>query len=84
MNASIMRANSKCHGTFKSERLATAQTSTLLTIGHRYFSQRYSIFSWYDEGVYMTDDAWFGVTPEPVAKYVLLLATISPSSRYTC
>lgn len=34
----------------------------------RYFSQRYSIFSLYDYGVYMTDDAWFGVTPEPVAK----------------
>ncbi|KIE03446.1 RNA cap guanine-N2 methyltransferase, partial [Metarhizium majus ARSEF 297] len=33
----------------------------------KYFSQRYSIFSWYDEGVYLTDDAWFGVTPEPVA-----------------
>ncbi|KAH7170670.1 kelch domain-containing protein [Dactylonectria macrodidyma] len=36
----------------------------------KYFSQRYSIFSLYDEGVYMTDDAWFGVTPEPVAKQV--------------
>lgn len=34
----------------------------------RYWSQRYSIFSMYDEGIYMTDDAWFGVTPEPVAK----------------
>jgi trimethylguanosine synthase len=34
----------------------------------RYFSQRYSIFSFYDGGVHMTDDAWFGVTPEPVAK----------------
>lgn len=34
---------------------------------HRYFSQRYSLFSLYDEGVFMTDDAWFGVTPEPVA-----------------
>ncbi|KAH7162811.1 RNA cap guanine-N2 methyltransferase-domain-containing protein [Dactylonectria estremocensis] len=36
----------------------------------KYFSQRYSIFSLYDEGVYMTDDAWFGVTPEPVANQV--------------
>lgn len=34
----------------------------------RYFSQRYSIWSYYDGGVHMTDDAWFGVTPEPVAK----------------
>ncbi|KAI5465976.1 kelch domain-containing protein [Mariannaea sp. PMI_226] len=36
----------------------------------KYFAQRYSIFSLYDEGVYMTDDAWFGVTPEPVANQV--------------
>lgn len=34
-----------------------------------YWHQRYEIFSKYDEGVWMTDDAWFGVTPEPVAKY---------------
>ncbi|VUC36103.1 unnamed protein product [Clonostachys rosea] len=32
--------------------------------------QRYSIFSWYDQGICMTDDAWFGVTPEPVANQV--------------
>lgn len=36
----------------------------------RYFQQRYSIFSKYDEGILMTDDAWFGVTPEPVAESV--------------
>lgn len=41
----------------------------------RYFSQRYSIFSLYDYGVWMTDDAWFGVTPEPVAKYVFKIHT---------
>ncbi|KAI9873709.1 MAG: hypothetical protein M1830_010699 [Pleopsidium flavum] len=36
----------------------------------RYWYQRYSIFSKYDEGVWMTDDAWFGVTPEPVANKI--------------
>lgn len=36
----------------------------------RYWAQRYTIFSAYDDGVAMTDNAWFGVTPEPVAKYV--------------
>ncbi|OLN88803.1 Trimethylguanosine synthase [Colletotrichum chlorophyti] len=36
----------------------------------KYFSQRYSLFSWYDEGVRLTDSAWFGVTPEPVANTV--------------
>jgi len=24
------------------------------------------IFSRYDEGIWMTDDIWFGITPEPV------------------
>lgn len=37
---------------------------------HRYWQQRHSIFSAYDEGIYMTDDAWFGVTPEPIALQV--------------
>ncbi|KAG6002554.1 hypothetical protein E4U21_002978 [Claviceps maximensis] len=46
----------------------------------KYFSQRYSIFSWYDEGVYMTDDAWFGVTPEPVANQIAHeMSSIDPS-----
>ncbi|RAL63144.1 hypothetical protein DID88_004226 [Monilinia fructigena] len=29
---------------------------------HKYWQQRYSMFSLYDYGIYMTDDAWFGVT----------------------
>jgi trimethylguanosine synthase len=33
----------------------------------RYWHQGYSIFSKYDEGIWMTDDAWFGVTHESVA-----------------
>lgn len=33
----------------------------------KYWQQRYSIWSLYDSGVQMTDSAWFGVTPEPVA-----------------
>ncbi|WYZ34609.1 hypothetical protein EsH8_I_000885 [Colletotrichum jinshuiense] len=36
----------------------------------KYFSQRYSLFSWYDEGVRLTDSAWFGVTPEPLANTI--------------
>lgn len=38
-----------------------------------YWAQRYRIFSKYDEGVWLTDDAWFGVTPESVAEYVSLV-----------
>lgn len=36
----------------------------------RYYHQRHSIFSKYDEGIWMTEDAWFGVTPEPAATCV--------------
>lgn len=35
----------------------------------KYWHQRYEIFSKYDDGIWMTDDVWFGVTPEPVARY---------------
>lgn len=47
----------------------------------KYWQQRYSIFSLYDEGVYMTDDSWFGITPEPVAVQVAsdMAASIDPS-----
>ncbi|TLS26170.1 hypothetical protein PpBr36_05256 [Pyricularia pennisetigena] len=36
----------------------------------KYWQQRYSIFSWYDYDVRLTHDAWFGVTPEPVANQI--------------
>lgn len=35
----------------------------------KYWTQRYDIFHKYDEDIYMTEDLWFGVTPELVAKY---------------
>ncbi len=34
----------------------------------KYWHQGYSIFSKYDDGVWMTDDAWYGVTHEDVAQ----------------
>lgn len=37
-------------------------------LGDRYWHQGYSIFSRYDEGIWMTDDSWYGVTHESVAK----------------
>lgn len=37
----------------------------------KYWHQRYDIFSKFDEGVWLTDDAWFGVTPEPIATYAI-------------
>ncbi|CAK7216408.1 putative diacylglycerol O-acyltransferase tgs1 [Sporothrix curviconia] len=36
----------------------------------KYWKGRYKIFPNYNNGVYLTDDAWFGVTPEPVASKI--------------
>jgi hypothetical protein len=33
-----------------------------------YWRQGYSIFSRYDEGIWMTDAAWYGVTHESIAQ----------------
>ncbi|KAJ5899231.1 RNA methylase family protein [Penicillium taxi] len=47
-----------------------------------YWSRRYSIFSKFDEGIWLTDDAWFGVTPEPIAnKIAEHIAEASPADR---
>ncbi|KAL4752732.1 hypothetical protein BDW72DRAFT_170438 [Aspergillus terricola var. indicus] len=47
-----------------------------------YWSQRYDLFSKYDDGIWLTDDAWFGVTPEPVAtKIAEQVARASPPER---
>ena len=42
-------------------------TVTDQTNASRYWQQRYTIFPYYDDGFYLTHDAWFGVTPEPIA-----------------
>ncbi|KAJ5216220.1 uncharacterized protein N7498_002627 [Penicillium cinerascens] len=47
-----------------------------------YWSQRHRIFSKYDDGVWLTDDAWFGVTAEPVAnKIAAHMAEAAPDGR---
>ncbi|KAL2012015.1 hypothetical protein VTN00DRAFT_4733 [Thermoascus crustaceus] len=47
-----------------------------------YWAQRYKIFSRYDDGIWLTDDAWFGVTPEPVAnKIAEHIANSAPAGR---
>ena len=38
----------------------------------KYWKNRHKIFSFYNDGVYMTDDAWFGVTPEPIARRIAM------------
>ncbi|KAK4177442.1 RNA cap guanine-N2 methyltransferase-domain-containing protein [Triangularia setosa] len=46
----------------------------------KYFHQRYSIFKFYDYDIRLTNDAWFGVTPEPLASR---LANDLPSHLYS-
>ncbi|KAK2742277.1 hypothetical protein FQN55_007946 [Onygenales sp. PD_40] len=47
-----------------------------------YWSQRYKLFSKYDEGIWLTDGAWYGVTPEPVAnKIAQHMADTAPKDR---
>jgi trimethylguanosine synthase len=36
----------------------------------KYWHQRYNLFSGYDYDIHLTHDAWFGVTPEPVANTI--------------
>ena len=47
----------------------------------KYWHQRHKIFSKYDEGIWMTDDAWFGVTPEPVANKIAEHVASAPAAR---
>jgi trimethylguanosine synthase len=47
----------------------------------KYWHQRHDIFSKYDEGIWMTDGAWFGVTPEPVAKRIARDIAKAPASK---
>ncbi|KAI9712272.1 MAG: hypothetical protein M1820_001485 [Bogoriella megaspora] len=48
----------------------------------RHFYNRYKLFSKYDDGVWLTDDAWFGVTPEPLAhKIAQHISTSCPNNK---
>lgn len=46
--------------------------------GSRYWAQRFDIFSLYNQGIWTTDNSWFEVTPEAIAKFVL---PVSPPTR---
>ncbi|TKX18968.1 trimethylguanosine synthase [Elsinoe australis] len=49
----------------------------------KYWHQRYDIFSRWDEGVWLTDDSWYGVTPEPVANKIATHLTHSVPASIT-
>ncbi|PHH58919.1 hypothetical protein CDD81_4149 [Ophiocordyceps australis] len=49
----------------------------------RYFAQRYAIFSRYDLGIRLTNAAWYGVTPEPIAQQIAQdMKNSDPSKRF--
>ncbi|KAL8833991.1 MAG: hypothetical protein Q9170_003993, partial [Blastenia crenularia] len=54
----------------------------------KYYHQRYNLFSRYDDGILMTDAAWYGVTPEPVAikvaKHIALGASADKAVIIDC
>ncbi|KAF9731366.1 hypothetical protein PMIN06_010050 [Paraphaeosphaeria minitans] len=48
----------------------------------KYWFQRHKIWQRYHEGVWMTEDAWFGVTPEPIAnKIAAHIAESAPKEK---
>ncbi|KAF3005046.1 hypothetical protein E8E13_009299 [Curvularia kusanoi] len=48
----------------------------------KYWFQRYKIWDKYDQGIWMTEDAWFGVTPEPIAnKIATHIAESAPKDK---
>ncbi|KAH7085642.1 RNA cap guanine-N2 methyltransferase-domain-containing protein [Paraphoma chrysanthemicola] len=48
----------------------------------KYWHQRYKIWEQYDKGIWMTEDAWFGVTPEPIAnKIAAHIAESAPKEK---
>ncbi|PNS16138.1 Trimethylguanosine synthase [Sphaceloma murrayae] len=49
----------------------------------KYWHQRYDIFSRWDEGVWLTDEAWYGVTPEPVANKIATHIALSANPGTT-
>ncbi|KAI5307333.1 hypothetical protein KEM56_007267 [Ascosphaera pollenicola] len=48
----------------------------------KYYAQRHTLFSKYDDGVLLTDSAWYGVTPEPIATRIASdIATATPPEK---
>ncbi|KAF2252673.1 S-adenosyl-L-methionine-dependent methyltransferase [Trematosphaeria pertusa] len=48
----------------------------------KYWHQRFKIWQDYNKGIWMTEDGWFGVTPEPIAnKIAAHLAESAPKDK---
>lgn len=51
----------------------------------KFWKRRYQLFSKFDEGIYMSSELWFSVTPEKTAKYIAeLFKSLLPSATKCC
>ena len=62
----VTEKESSEHGLDKTETESNPPDKSLA----KYWHQRYRLFSRYDEGIKMDDEAWFSVTPERIAKHI--------------
>ncbi|OBA19156.1 S-adenosyl-L-methionine-dependent methyltransferase [Metschnikowia bicuspidata var. bicuspidata NRRL YB-4993] len=57
--------------------------ATLPTNCKKYWKKRYLLFSKFDEGVYLTSELWYSVTPEVTARVIAkIVKNILPDSQY--
>ncbi|KAL2498257.1 S-adenosyl-L-methionine-dependent methyltransferase superfamily protein [Abeliophyllum distichum] len=64
----VRRTKSNRNLSISSEELQGTLEEFSPSIG-KYWSQRYLLFSRYDDGIKMDEEGWFSVTPEPIAKH---------------
>lgn len=50
----------------------------------KFWNRRYELFSRYDEGIYLSAELWYSVTPELIAKYIaqLFVKILPPDANY--
>jgi hypothetical protein len=48
----------------------------------KYWPQRYSLFSRFDDGVLMDEQGWYSVTPETIARCAHARPSVRPSVRH--
>ncbi|KAI5961529.1 tgs1 [Candida theae] len=57
---------------------------TLPPSSQKFWNRRYELFSRYDEGIYLSAELWYSVTPELIAKYIaqLFVKILPPEAEY--
>ncbi|PVU99484.1 hypothetical protein BB559_000677 [Furculomyces boomerangus] len=61
------------HDLYKEYTLFHAETANQLpNFLKKFWKQRYNLFSKYDEGIFLDQESWYSVTPEPIAQHIAL------------